>query len=187
MSFRSRKDGSHYPITPKTQRKPSVVYSPQQLLSRYNQSTNAQEKAKLKKAAISMANKTKSKEWNETIEKIKNTANERSIKNRIPSNELQNIAHQISTIININSNEIYIGGSQSPKSNHLPNKQSDIDLFVYPKDFDENNQECWEQNPNRINEANEKIRNKLKRNDIHLSFLPKSMKYYDHVQINKMK
>jgi len=71
QEFRTRKDGSHYPVSPCgnfVKNKPT--FSPQQLLQRYEQSHNQTEKAKLKRAAISMANRTKSDEWKTTVAKM---------------------------------------------------------------------------------------------------------------------
>ncbi len=69
QQFRSKKDGTHYPINTKVSR-PKVVYSPQQLLAKYNQSTNQDEKQKLRRAAQSMANRTKSDEWKSIVSKM---------------------------------------------------------------------------------------------------------------------
>lgn len=71
MSFRSRKDGSHYPVTPRGNfAKNKPTFSPAQLLQRYEQSSSPTEKAKLKRAAVSMANKTKSDEWKNVTAKM---------------------------------------------------------------------------------------------------------------------
>jgi len=61
MAFRSRKDGSHYPITPKstfTSTRPS--FSPTQLWQKYNEAQTPEDKLRFKRAAISVANRAKS-------------------------------------------------------------------------------------------------------------------------------
>jgi len=62
MSFRSRKDGSHYPVTPKLSHRKYTDFSAQQLLQRFENTNNKNERTKLKRAAVSQANKLKVQE-----------------------------------------------------------------------------------------------------------------------------
>jgi len=60
MSFRTRKNGQHYPITPKVVHgRRDTDFSPQQLLNMYNSAPTVNEKMRYKKAAVSQANKLK--------------------------------------------------------------------------------------------------------------------------------
>lgn len=98
QEFRTRKNGQHYPVTPRGNfAKNQPVFSPAQLLQRYEQSSNPTEKAKLKRAAVSMANKTHDHEWENVTAKMSTQLN--NIKNSNDNFPLKTKLHDKNQVV----------------------------------------------------------------------------------------
>ena len=83
VHIRSRKDGSHYPITPKSvyaHTRPS--FSPTQIWQKFNQSQDHTEKVKLKRAAVSIANRAQSQGNNDLASEYRKIADKMIVQSK---------------------------------------------------------------------------------------------------------
>ena len=117
-----------------------------------------------------------------------NTKKNRNIVYRLRSYRIKQIAQDVATSTNVALDDLWLGGSQSPKSSNLPKEKSDVDFFAYPADFEAKNPKAWKKYAMECANLDfSKLEKKYGRS-ISLTFLPPSQKgqVEDQVRVKEL-
>jgi hypothetical protein len=106
---------------------------------------------------------------------------------RLPLKKIKTISDDIAQTIKVNPADMWLGGSQSPKSGHFPRASSDIDFFVFPQDFKSDSPADWQKYALKTATLNlDDIKQKYGR-DVSVTFMPEDSKKQiaDHIPLRK--
>ncbi len=62
---------------------------------------------------------------------------------RLSEQKICSIAKELTKVTGDNPKCLWLGGTQSPLSKKYPKEKSDVDFFIFPKDFDPNKEQDW--------------------------------------------